>query len=1066
MTRTIEIDRKSYILTNPSECQAIPHDKYNTLRLYTDLDRLDRLIYFVYDLVDAFWEGQPTGVSLEPRTAASFGGYLVDMIERVSTPTHPGIWIALHPDEESKVPDSVQIAITCEEQWTPNTYFSTLPWKQVPGWFVHIHPRSWSRFQYIYYRNIHVESHYEAVWDYENLIHMVMIVKNAGKGFKEVLEKNLPHIDRWTILDTGSTDETMDIIREVLETRVRGKLYQEPFVDFGTTRNRALELAGCVCKYVVMLDDTYFLTGNLRGFIAEIQSDQFADSYSLYIQSSDVQYASNRMLKSIRTLRYKFKIHEVVSEENNVVVIVPPDRAQIHDEQSDYMQKRTSDRKTLDLKLLRDSITEDFENPRHWYYMAQTYVCLEDYENAYKYFLARVFHPKEGFLQEKIDACFEAARTAQYKLRRPWDEVRPLYERAYALDPTRPDSVYFLGIQALMAKDPKEAYTHFKKAFEIGYPLHAQYSLKPTLSFQFTPRFLSDLCYQFADYALGKAATHLFLEKNPRDPHMESWYSIYHQLKAWKDAAPEEPIGFRRSSRPRIVFVADGNWAPWTGADILTKGLGGSETYIVEMARWIQRSGEFEVLVFCRSSHPNEPVLYDGVTYLDLKELYGFVHRYAISSVIISRFSEYIPMMLKSPGVDNVFVVVHDLSVSGLHIHMDPPKLRQIFVLTEWHKKHFTSIFSTLESYVSSLHYGIDYPGHAVGPAQPTRWSRFIYSSFPNRGLLPLLHMWPRIRQRIPHATLDLYVDLSHRWTNDNFPELVKSIRAQLERLHDQGITVHGWVSKAELYKGWKQADVWLYPCIFQETFCLTALEAAASHTLAITSDLAALQDTVGDRGFLISGNPTTEEWQDRALACLDQCLRNPDEAHQKIAANRQWAVAHSWQAQANQLLGWLRKYPLEYRGSYTFASPSQHPNAHSILAIVGHTGLSLYSDMQKHPSAKLWIWSTNARDREALERNLVRLGITASGYVSAVPAMDKVFDVIQWDGPDTACAEAFEQYHRLEQLWERLSLGGRMSWTISAVHEDATTAFLRRHASELNILVQRVEETMVEKKL
>jgi len=1067
MSRTIEIDRKTYTLTNPQECQVIPHDKYNTLRLYTDLDRLDRLIYFVYDLVDAFWEAQPVSVAFEPRTAQSFGGYLLDMMDRVAAPSpaDPGIWIALSPDDESKIPDTIQIAITCEERWTSNAYFTTLPWKQVPGWFIHIHPRSWSRFQYIYYRNIHIESHYEAVWDYENLIHLVMIVKNAGKGFKQVLERNIPHIDRWTILDTGSTDETMDIIQNVLGTRIRGKLYQEPFVDFATSRNRALELAGSVCKYVIMLDDTYSITGNLREFLGEIQSDQFADSYSLYIQSSDVQYASNRLLKSIRSLRYKFKIHEVISEENNVVVIVPPDRAQIHDEQSDYMQKRTTDRKTLDLKLLRESIAEEYENPRHWYYMAQTYMCMEDYENAYKYFLARVFHPNEGFLQEKIDACFEAARTAQYKLHRPWEEVQPLYERAYALDPTRPDSVYFLGIQALMSKRPKDAYTHFKKAFEIGYPLHAQYSLKPTLSFQFTPRFLSDLCYEFGDYATGKAATRLFLEKNPRDPHIESWYNIYHQLSLWKEAAPadDEAHTLDVATRPRIIFVADGNWAPWTGADILTKGLGGSETYIVEMARWIQRTGEFQVTVFCRSSHPDESIVYDGVTYTDLKELYRFVHRHAISSVIISRFSEYIPMMLQSPGVDNVFVVAHDLSVSGLHIHLNPPKLRQIFVLTEWHKTYFTSTFPSLESYVSPMHYGIDYPESAVGQPNPKRWSRFIYSSFPNRGLLPLLQMWPRIRQRIPDATLDLYVDLSHQWTNQNFPDLVKAIRDQLRALDGQGIVMHGWVSKADLYKGWKQADIWLYPCTFQETFCLTALEAAASHTLAITSDLAALRDTVGDRGFLIPGDPTSEDWQARALDCLDQCLRDPTEAYEKLTANREWAVAHTWQAQANQLLNWLRKYPLEYRGTYRFAASTQHPRPKHILAVIGHTGLSIYSELQTNPSAELWVWQTNAEVRDALERNLARMGIAVHEYVRAVPD-GVVFDVIQWDGPDASCANAFEQYHRLEELWSNVSASGRLSWTTSAVESSATDAFLRRHTRDATVLSQETYQTIVER--
>ena len=38
------------------------------------------------------------------------------------------------------------------------------------------------------------------------------MVKNGGDQFEEMLLKNLHIIDRWTILDTGSTDKTIEII--------------------------------------------------------------------------------------------------------------------------------------------------------------------------------------------------------------------------------------------------------------------------------------------------------------------------------------------------------------------------------------------------------------------------------------------------------------------------------------------------------------------------------------------------------------------------------------------------------------------------------------------------------------------------------------------------------------------------------------------------------------------------------------------------------------------------------------------------------------------------------------
>jgi hypothetical protein len=43
------------------------------------------------------------------------------------------------------------------------------------------------------------------------LLGLVMIVKNEAHGIRETLESFKPFIDRWTILDTGSTDGTQRI---------------------------------------------------------------------------------------------------------------------------------------------------------------------------------------------------------------------------------------------------------------------------------------------------------------------------------------------------------------------------------------------------------------------------------------------------------------------------------------------------------------------------------------------------------------------------------------------------------------------------------------------------------------------------------------------------------------------------------------------------------------------------------------------------------------------------------------------------------------------------------------
>ena len=60
---------------------------------------------------------------------------------------------------------------------------------------------------------------------YDNLIHLCIMVKNGGAQFEEMLTKNLPIIDCWTILDTGSTDDTLDIINRVLVGKKRDNYF-------------------------------------------------------------------------------------------------------------------------------------------------------------------------------------------------------------------------------------------------------------------------------------------------------------------------------------------------------------------------------------------------------------------------------------------------------------------------------------------------------------------------------------------------------------------------------------------------------------------------------------------------------------------------------------------------------------------------------------------------------------------------------------------------------------------------------------------------------------------------
>ena len=736
--------------------------------------------------------------------------------------------------------------------------------------------------------------------NYDNLIHLCIIVKNGGKLFENTLIQNMDIIDRWTILDTGSTDNiTLPAIQKHLIGKKKGNLYQEPFINFRESRNRCLDLAGKSCKFNVMLDDTYIIQGNLRKFLTEVRGDQKSDSYSLTVKSKDIEYLSNRITKSENNLRYIYTIHEIIQMENNFNCRIP-DFLFINDTDDEYMIQRSSSRNENDLVHLFKMLKEYPNEPRHLYYLGNTYRMLKNYQKAAEYYHKRAFFHINGFDQEKFDALFEYTRTSIYDLHLPWNEYEKYFKMCIEWQPSRPEGDFHLGIHYYTENKMDIAFHHFKNAYRIGYPYHQQYSLKPTLSFYFVPYYLSSLCYLFEDYSLGLECCSLFLQKNNSTvdfyQQMVDWYKIY-QLLNIKPSIDENlgklPV-VQMSNKPIFCVVADGGFHPWTGKDILIHGVGGSETWVIEITKYIKQLTDFEVVVFCNCE---ENDIFEGVHYMKLSEYVTFISKNPIRYCMISRYSEYIPVSTINKNIENIFLILHDLQLTGniIPIH---PKIKKVFCLTEWHKTHFLEIFPQFSDKTFSLNYGIDFTNFKSTTFIKKPFS-FIYSSFANRGLLIVLKLWSKIVQKYPSATLDIFTDLNNTWVNTYYPDEMKEIRELLDSYTNStsspSIIIHGWVNKQTLASYWKQSQVWFYPCTFKETFCLTALEAAITKTMVITNDLAGLQETVGSRGIVIPGDSKTLDWQVCAFDKICEYLDNPIICKNMIEQNYEWALEHSW---------------------------------------------------------------------------------------------------------------------------------------------------------------------------
>jgi glycosyltransferase involved in cell wall biosynthesis len=77
----------------------------------------------------------------------------------------------------------------------------------------------------------------------ERQLVLTLIVKNEEHVIERCLKSALPFVDKFLIVDTGSTDKTQQIAAETAEQLgVSGLILERPWVNFGSNRSEALQL--------------------------------------------------------------------------------------------------------------------------------------------------------------------------------------------------------------------------------------------------------------------------------------------------------------------------------------------------------------------------------------------------------------------------------------------------------------------------------------------------------------------------------------------------------------------------------------------------------------------------------------------------------------------------------------------------------------------------------------------------------------------------------------------------------------------------------------------------------
>lgn len=156
---------------------------------------------------------------------------------------------------------------------------------------------------------------------------------------------------------------------------------------------------------------------------------------------------------------------------------------------------------------------------------------------------------------------------------------------------------------------------------------------------------------------------------------------------------------------------------------------------------------------------------------------------------------------------------------------------------------------------------------------------RCIFTSMPDRGLMELHAAWPRIVKEVPDASLVITSDW-RLWAEWQTEDAVRTYR--LAWAHHPNVEYRAAIKRSELVKVQMSADLHLYPCVYDELFCIAVAESQVAGAFPITSDVGSLGTT--NMGRVLHGNPQNPDWVDLFVKNSVELLTDP-----KLAQKQEW---------------------------------------------------------------------------------------------------------------------------------------------------------------------------------
>jgi len=234
-----------------------------------------------------------------------------------------------------------------------------------------------------------------------------MIVKDESKNILRCLDSVSPYINYWVICDTGSSDNTVETIKNYFNQKnIPGEIHGHGWVNFGVNRNLALELAKDKADYILLCDADMEMVVNQPDFFSNINSYGF-DEATIIQESDHLSYHNIRIVSGKKDFNYVGPTHEYITAKFKDVNRLDIDKSVLYfkDHASGFNRTNKFQR---DIELLENELLKFPSNQRYRFYLAQSYRDNNDKDNAIANYKKVLYC--NGYVQEKYISCLNLGR--------------------------------------------------------------------------------------------------------------------------------------------------------------------------------------------------------------------------------------------------------------------------------------------------------------------------------------------------------------------------------------------------------------------------------------------------------------------------------------------------------------------------------------------------------------------------------------------------------------------------------------------------------------------------------